>query len=202
MATAEKIPMLKQARYNRITNRRRAFTLIELIVVIIIIAVVSSLTVPEYFKLHARAKFDRSTQSVIGILAYARDTAVQSGSDTIVRFDPSSETFTITLDQTDTGSDIPLALQQQSIDANVVIPPRMEGLGQDVGVTNFQVLQPTGQIPTTMPQQQSTPGEFRFHGDGSSDGVQFKLVSSDGYSANIAVAAATGKVSVKSEYEP
>ena len=189
-----------RARYNRITEVHRGFTLIELLVVIIIIAVVSSLTVPEYFKLHSRAKFDKSTQAVVGILAYARDTAIQSGSDTIVRFDQSSETFTITVDQSDIGSDIPIALQQQSIDANVVVPPRTEGLGQDVGIVNFQVLQPTGQIPT-MPQNQSAPGEFRFHGDGSADGVQFKLVSNDGYNANIVVAASTGKVSVKSDYE-
>jgi len=182
-------------------RNRHAFTLIELLVVIIIIAIVSSLTIPDYFKLRSRARFEREVQNVIGILAYARDTAVRTGTDTIVRFDPSTETFAIQIDQSDTGSDKPLALQNEDQNSNSSSVPRSIQLGSDVTIVNFQILQPTGQLQSMLQQNQSLPGEFRFHGDGTCDGLEFQIVSRDGFNSRLVVSAATGGVQVKSEYE-
>src|SRR5687767_13530923 len=86
---------------------RHGFTLIELVVVIIIMAVLSAVAVPSYTKLRDRSKFDGSVQDVITLYRWARDAAVESGLETTVRFDPSTATFVGIAEQPHILSDMP-----------------------------------------------------------------------------------------------
>src|SRR2546429_7115710 len=74
---------------------RRAFTLIEMIVLIIIIAVVSSVAVPAYSRFNATAKFQSVVRETMAMLDSARLTAIQSGADVTVQFDAQSATFMV-----------------------------------------------------------------------------------------------------------
>lgn len=177
---------------------RRGFTLIEMIVLIMIMAVVSSIAVPTYARFHAKAKFDHTVQELVGSFAWARDTAIQTGSDATVRYDPQTGVFAITVDQPSVTMDAPAALQSaqdviQTADFNHVTV-----LGEDVIVTDIAV---GGQSQNNQGggQTRTQAGEFSFHEDGSCDGARMVVRSQDGYSSLIEVLPLTGSAVVSDE---
>lgn len=167
-----------------------------MIVLIIIIAVISSVAVPAYARYHAWAGFQRSVRETTALLAEARDRAVQASADCRVRFDAQTETFMVTVETLDSNADLPTALQE-SPDA-APPEPRLFRLGEDIAVADFQVYRPSS-------ASASGPGsaaiEFHFYEDGRSDGARFALLSQDGYRALVEVSPATGRVTVRDENE-
>ena len=83
------------------------FTLIEMIVLIIIIAVMSSLAVPTYSRFHASMEFKQSVRSVIGLLQHARQAAIQSNADATLSYDSRSGTFVVEVEAPEPGQDNP-----------------------------------------------------------------------------------------------
>lgn len=175
----------------------RAFTLIEIIVLIIIIAVLSSVAVPRYARFYARTKFQQSVQAVVGLLAWAREAAIQTGADNLLRFDAQTETFLVTVETPRLEDDLPTALVGAS-DAADLLEPRALTLGENVVVRDFAVynLRPPSAAATA--DRPSMP-QLRFREDGSCDGARFLLLSQDGYRAEIEVAPLTGRVVVHDE---
>jgi prepilin-type N-terminal cleavage/methylation domain-containing protein len=181
----------------------RGFTLIEMIVLIIIIAIVTSIAVPSYSHFLAHTRFNSSVQEVMSLMAFARDSSVQSGRDTIVRFDHSSETFEVAVDTPDPSPDLPTALQDQNAEVQQVIPPRTATLGEDVGVVDFQVFSKGMAQGNSNSQnsQSSANSTLRFHQDGSSDAANFTIAGQEGFRADIEISPLTGRARIRDDDE-
>src|SRR4051794_29344581 len=68
-------------------RRRAGFTLIEMVVMIMIIAILSSVAVPAYHRFRARTQFEATVQKTVSLLAWARAAAIESNADAVVRYD-------------------------------------------------------------------------------------------------------------------
>jgi len=173
-------------------RRNRGFTLIELITVIIIIAVISSIAVPSYARFLARAEFDKNVRKTAAMLAFARESAIQAAADAIVRFDAQTETFHTAVDRQQPQTDLPVAMQETPESNSQDV--RTFNLSEDMSVSDFHLFSD----PNGLQSNATGAGisELRFHEDGSADGGQFVLHSIHGYAAGIEVSQLTGKVTI------
>ncbi len=171
----------------------RGFTLIEMVVVIFIIAIVSSVVVPAYSHMVAKARFQKSVQEVVGLLTWARNAAKQAGADSSVKFDAQSGAFAVTVESAGQVADVPTALQQtQTQEGTETQNTRTYKLDEEAIITNFTMY--NGGVQETTQSQTSMPNEIRFHEDGSSNGGQFVMTGIDGHSVGINISPLTGRV--------
>ena len=177
--------------------RDRAFTLIEMITLLIIIAVLSAAAVPYYARLRDHADFQRAVGILQGELADARNAAIQAGADCIVRFDPQIDVFEVIVEVADPSADSPAAMLDQSEQVHIP-PPRTVGLGEDIAVQEFRpLINQDSQLTNSAENRALT--EIRFHEDGSSDGGSIVLISPHGYGARLQIAPQTGAISVQQQ---
>lgn len=174
---------------------KRGFTLIEMLVVIVIIAIMSSIMVPRYFDFAAKARFQESVQKVLTVFADARHKAIQSGSDCTVRYDSQSATLIVESEVAPPQEDQPVALQDPA-ETVASMPTAPVQLGENIQVSEFQVdngLQGSQ-------SQQSGGGrnmQIQFHEDGRADAAMISLVGSEGERAIVEVAPLTGYASIR-----
>jgi Tfp pilus assembly protein FimT len=170
----------------------RAFTLIEMLVLIIIIAIISAIAVPAYARFLVQARFQNSVENTVSLLTWARDAAVQASSDSVVRFDSQTESFQVTVEAQSAPIDLPSAMQETQ-ETTPASTSRGYKLGEDIAVTNFAVYD--NGTDTSGGNTGASATELRFHDDGSSNGGRLTMVSMDGYSTAIEIAPVTGRVS-------
>lgn len=164
-----------------------------MVVVIFIIAIVSSIVVPAYSHMVAKARFQKSVQSVVELLTWARNAAKQAGADSSVKFDAQSDTFAVTVESAGQVADLPSALQQtQTQETTDAQNSRMYKLDEEAIITNFTVY--NGGVQETAQAQTGMPNEIRFHEDGSSNGGQFVMTGIDGHSIGVNISPLTGRV--------
>jgi Tfp pilus assembly protein FimT len=170
--------------------RNNAFTLIEMIILIMIIAVMSSVAAPAFSRFHTRQKFRQVVEDVRSLLAGAQQSALQTGSDCIVQFNQQSEVFTAAVDNAEVVVDMPSAMQETA-EHHQQVQPRVLRLPDSVGVSDFQVLQ-TAPDGTLIPVQNAQP-IIRFYSDGTADAARIAIMSNtDGYTLAVRVDAANG----------
>jgi prepilin-type N-terminal cleavage/methylation domain-containing protein len=186
-------PNTKHPTPNTARRRRNGFTLIEMVVMIMIIAILSSVAVPAYHRFRMKTRFDESVQKTVSLLAWARAAAIESNADAVVRFDHTSGAFMVAVEANPPTDDAPAALQDAE-HAPQPPQPRMEALGEDVAVAQFSV----NQVQPGMNAQNGIQ-EMRFHEDGSADGAHIALVSAGGYRAFLQVLPMTGRTVVSDE---
>jgi type II secretory pathway pseudopilin PulG len=177
--------------------RTRGFTLIEVIVMIIIIMVLSSVAVPTYARFRQRVQFQQSVQSVVALLASARDTALRSGQDVDVRLDAQTETFTVDVPAPEDIGDLPAALQENQPSAALAAPApyAMDPETAIVDVVRYGA-QSTAAVPT---DARAAATLVQFHEDGSADGARFTLASMRGYQATVEVLSTSGQAAVSDD---
>ena len=175
-----------------------AFTLIEMLVLIIIIAVLCSVAVPAYARFHSKVKFQQAVQETVNVLAWARDQAIQSGADSTVRFDAQTATFHVAIETPASPTDSPTAMEESGEQSAAPSPSRMLALSDDVAVTDFVVYSPAvGALDSGMGAQH----EIRFHEDGNCDGARFLLRGTGNYAEVIEISPTSGRVTARDAAE-
>ncbi|HUU84571.1 MAG TPA: GspH/FimT family pseudopilin [Phycisphaerae bacterium] len=74
---------------------RRAFTLVELVMVLLIVATLAAIAIPRYANSATRYRAETAARRIVADLALARSTAYTSGSTVTVNFDVSNNTLSI-----------------------------------------------------------------------------------------------------------
>src|SRR5664279_1966395 len=112
-----------------------------MVVIIIIMAVISSVAVPAYARFHQRALFQQGVHQVAELLTWARDAAVQSEGESTVRFDQQADTLSVTIEMPDTSGDLPTAMQ-----VNQEVPSASDArsfvLGENMTISEFSARDP------------------------------------------------------------
>lgn len=171
---------------------RRAFTLIELVVLIIIIAAISSVAVPAWSRFSERVEFEKSVRQIVDVFNWARAAAIQSGGQAVVRFDAQQGLFVATVEPPPTLTDAPVALQERAEQTSLPSAPRVTMFSERLMVTEFRSMSASGSQPVSLGGS-SAADEIRFYPDGSSDAGTFTVISISGRRASVEIMPATGQ---------
>jgi len=168
-------------------SHRDGFTLIEMLVLIIIMAVLSSVAVPAYSRFRAATAFDVRVGELVGFLSSARALAIETGSDVRVTFDAQSDTFQMEARSGEAVDDRPTAMTD--VAENGPAPARMTfAFDGTFAVANFEVFGPE---LATDPKASESQTTVVFHDDGTSDGVRFDIFHVMGRAVTVTVWAGT-----------
>jgi prepilin-type N-terminal cleavage/methylation domain-containing protein len=182
---------------------RRAFTLIEVLVIIIIIAVMASIAVPAYDRFYGRTQFMQSVGEVQDLFAEARQQAIDHDTTATVAFNGQTQTFTVTLEMPPPDTDLPVAVQETQAQQVVSASPKTQDvrLANNVAVMGFQPGDGMGASPSGSAGGGTGNGgpQVQFHGDGTSEGATLELASESGYSARMVLVGSTGQLQVEEE---
>jgi len=148
------------------------FTLVEMVVIIIIMAVMSGVAVPAYSRFQERVEFDGRVGQIVGFLSQARAQAIDLGMQIEVRFDPQTETFAASGTATVLDGDIPTDLSSTT-DAAAVEYYRVLTIPPDYRVADMQVFGPEALTTSTSGRSDVV---IYFREDGTCDGLRFTLI--------------------------
>jgi prepilin-type N-terminal cleavage/methylation domain-containing protein len=184
-----------------VRRRRRqsngGFTLIEMLVVIIIIAVVAGVLVPNYTRMAAKANFDGTVAEVEALFAYAHEEAILRDTTVALSYDAQREQFSVSSAPIPPSTDLPAVMMSpDSRQSLQPVPPQTVELSMQYAVGDFAIGSGNGNT------EQSGGGNMRgingptirFRGDGACDGAEVVLISRDGYSADLKVMPANGRI--------
>lgn len=171
---------------------RGAFTLIELMVVILIIAVVSAVIVPAYGGFYAKSRFDGEIKRIQDFVAEARARAVAGDTTVTLHFERGADVFTISVDTLPQQNDLPTALLEDS-GRNQIGDIDPYHVNDEFRVENFTV-QGTG---SANPASGRTGiSDVQFRGDGTSDGAEMSILSRDGLAAHLIISPVDGQLKI------
>jgi Tfp pilus assembly protein FimT len=171
----------------------KAFTLIEMLVLIIIIAVFAAAVVPSYSRMFARTRFENDVREVRDLFAHARERAIARDTTAQLMFDAQTQTFAVMVNAAPPPTDQPIAFADDPQIMNAASqsePPKGYTLPADVRVESFAVGGTGGNAGTGS-------SAIRFRSDGTCDGAQLRMVSENGYTADLLLMPATGQIKVE-----
>ncbi len=169
----------------------RGFTLIEIMVVIVIIAVTASILVPAYGKIYAKQKFNSDVAAVENIVTWAHITAAAQDEDVTLSVNSQQGAITAEAPPPVPSQDQPQSFQQSnSSTVNSGQPLQRIVLLHSTTQVRLQAnssgMQPVGS---------SAPGQqIIFHGDGTCDGGDLEMIDVSGNDALLHIDAATSQV--------
>ena len=174
---------------------RRAFTLIELMVVILLIAVMAGIVIPAYSRFYARSNFENTARQVQDIFSFAREQAIVRDTTVTVTYEAQNHAFVAQVAPPHPQTDMPVAL------ASTVNPDGTTGQGgemqksyrldTDVNIGSFSVSSAAG-----APGMASggTGSQLHFLSDGTVEGATVAITSTEGYAAQFQLWPATGRL--------
>jgi type II secretory pathway pseudopilin PulG len=182
--------------------------------VIIIIAIMSSIVVPAYAHYWDRTRFNNEIGDVRDLLTYAREQAITN--DTTVTVSYQGSALIATVSPPPAQSDLPVVdtngsnpdVQLAQTQAGVPPEPRILPIGGDLMVAGFNVGSQTTMPGTVNISSVSSMGgagstggaaggsALHFEGDGTCEGAQIMLIGINGFEANIVISPSTGELKV------
>ena len=168
----------------------KGFTLIEMVVVIIIVAVMTSVIVPAYARFYARANFDGQVRQVQDVFGYAREQALQRDTTVTLNFNPQSESFDVTLLPPTPPNDQPTVYSNANADTSTLSLSHTVQLSSTVGIVGFTATDTSQGIVPGSSAGNGNGGRgattVSFRSDGTSDGAELTVVSAENnYSAHL-----------------
>jgi prepilin-type N-terminal cleavage/methylation domain-containing protein len=169
---------------------RGGFTLIEMLVIIIIIAVMSSLIVPEYRHFADHQSYLSSEALVRDALLQAREMAIDRDTTVTLSYNSGANAITLSADAVTTPTDAPSSVSSDNTatqQANSAANPQDQTipLGGDIAIAGMKTSQQAAGIPNSSQQGQSTATQIQFRGDGTCDGATLTVISPLGYSTQV-----------------
>lgn len=175
------------------SSLRRAFTLIELMVVILMIAVMAGVVVPAYSRYYARAQFESTARQVQDIFAFAREQAIVRDTTVTVSYDPQSHAFLAQVTASQPQTDLPVSL------AGTVNPDGSSARGGET--QKSYRLNPDVNVGAFSVSSSSNNGagsgggnQLHFLSDGTVEGATLAITSTDGSAAQYQLWPATGRL--------
>ncbi len=191
-------------------HNRRAFTLIEVLTIVFIMAILSGAVVPMWSKMRQHVIFMDQTEKLQNFLYNAKRTAVSTSQPVTITWDPTNNELQMSGQQYPPDPDQPVALQntdntsnsQGSFTSSLSNPLGAQtsqtitenfDLQNGFSISNFQVdtSSDTNQYYSSDSNNQTT-----FYPDGSAINTQFYFQSPEGYVAVFVIHAGTGDVDV------
>jgi prepilin-type N-terminal cleavage/methylation domain-containing protein len=176
-------------------HRRRAFTLVELMVVILMIAVMASVLVPAYNRFYAKSQFENTARQVQDIFAFAREQAIVRDTTVTVAYDAQNHAFLAQVAPPHPQTDLPVALvATDSPNGGATQSGESQKsyqLDPDVNLGAFTV----SSGPSSASGTAGGGGNhLHFLSDGTVEGAMLTITSADGYSAQFQLWPATGRM--------
>ena len=180
------------------THLRRAFTLIELMVVILMVAVMASIVVPAYNRYYAKSQFENTARQVQDIFAFAREQAITRDTTVTVTYDPQNHAFQAQVAQAQPQTDLPVALSgtvnSDGTSTQSGETQKSARLGADVNVASFSVSSNPNANASAPTTGTGSSNQLNFLPDGTVEGATLEITSADGYSAQYQLWPATGRL--------
>lgn len=171
--------------------RRRGFTFIEILVVVGILIILVGITAPRLGGMLDHSQFQAASRDLVGLLRYARDTAVVRGDGCEVRFDPEGGRYRIGFVHLDEDGN-PVDEQETSDDDPIQIA------GDAIGVHEFPRDVFFTMIHSSAPElPNSGLPRIIFYPDGSATAGIIGIQNEDGRALQIHVFRTTGMAKVE-----
>jgi type II secretion system protein H len=183
-------------------NRSQAFTLIELMVVIVIIGVMGALIVPEMSGTFGDSKIKSSARKIIQAAGLAQSRAVSINHEHRLQFDTRNHRFSISRRVVDPNLGETFVPVNEISGSQGTWSDSVELTLRDPAVDPEEIPLPTWELsdPLSM-QSQSTTSEpesfISFKADGSASRKELVLKHSDGHGLVISILPATGRMSIQ-----
>lgn len=159
-----------------IMRDKKGMTLIELMVVILIIAILGGIAVPQYGRFVAKGKVKRAASDLLQNMRLAKTMAIKANRSYLITFNEgSANTYRIGFDGDGDGSLLDPAdgYEINPSDGSVRLPVRVINLQSDygnnivLGVANFTTVPPNGPEGVDLEDAAS----FQFNPDGTTGGT-------------------------------
>jgi prepilin-type N-terminal cleavage/methylation domain-containing protein len=183
---------------------KRAFTLIELLIVIIIIAVMAAVVIPSYIRYLSHVRFQGKVREVQDIFGYAREQAVALNTTVTLHFDQQLECFTAEVTPPSPINDEPTSfVSAESSDTSTTQSapaPRTVQLDPSESVGEFSI---SGALAgtsssTTAPSSPTSPTDLHFLEDGTVEGMTMTVSNSEGAYASFTLWPSTSRLTMDS----
>ncbi len=174
-------------------NSDRGFTLIEIMVVIVIIAVTASILVPAYGLLYAKQQFNSDVAAVENIITWAHLTAAAQDEDVTLNVNSQQGIVTAQAPPRLHQHREPQALQQSS----AALVSSGQPLQRTVPLHNSTSIQLRASTSASSGAASGNNGigqQIVFHGDGTCDGADLSMHDMRGNDVELHVDAATSQV--------
>jgi type II secretion system protein H len=183
-------------------NRSRAFTLIELMVVIVIIGVMGALIVPEMSGTFGDSKIKSSARKIIQAAGLAQSRAVSINHEHRLQFDTRNHRFSISRRVVDPNLGETFVPVNEISGTQGTWSDSVELTLRDPAVDPDEIPLPTWELSDPLSiQSQSTTSEpesfISFKADGSTSRKELVLKHSDGHGLVISILPATGRMSIQ-----
>ena len=179
-----------------LASLRQGFTLIEILIVIVIIAVMSAVVVPAFANLWERSRFDSECANARALFAWARQQAVERDTTVSIHFDAASQTFTASLTPTPSPTDQPSVLANQTLEDNGLAVTRSFQLNSDFKILGVHV--ESGLSGNAGESSVGAPTDILFRGDGTVNSAEFVILSRFG-ERHFSLSPATGVLTTMPE---
>lgn len=178
-------------------HTQRGFTFIEIMLVIMLLGVLAAVSLPRMGSTFHRAQVQAEARELVGVLRYARHTAILRGDGAEVRFDPERGEYELLLVDLDLegmpGREYaPHARRYRTDESSVVVPDDVRGLHRLPDGVVFTLFQ-----SSASPSRETKLPRVVYYPDGSASPARIAIKGNRSKELNVQIFRTTGMAMVK-----